>query len=339
MRDDRGLSVTRVLLVEDHELFRRFIRSVIETRHDFRLVCEAADGLEAVHKCLELQPDVVLLDIGLPGLSGLEAARRIRAFVPACRIVFLTQESSADVVEEAMRLGAAGYVIKVRAAGELVPALIAAREGRQFVSSGVAGVELCCGQKVDSGNGPCEALVPPRNSTNHAHEIHLYPDDASFVAGFASFVESSLNAHRLVLALIGESHRGEIFQTLEAGGISVSVAIAAGHFVPLDAAQVRAEFMVNGRVDPVRLRRTSISLLETLMQSNPGVPISVCGEGASILLALGNGEAALQVEQVWDEISVRYGIEVRCPYLLGSLRQDSRTHEQIRAAHSAVAKH
>lgn len=338
MRDDRGLSVTRVLLVEDHELFRRFIRSTLETRQDFTLVSEAADGLEAVHKCLELQPDVVILDIGLPGLSGIEAARRIRSIVPACKIVFLTQESSADVVQEALRLGAAGYVIKVRAAGDLVPALIAAREGQRFVSSGVAGVEPCCRQRVEPGKGQLEAALP-RNSATHNHEIHFYPDDASFVAGFASFVERSLKARRAVLALIGESHRSEILRILETSGIHVSIAIEAGHFVPLDAAEVREEFMVNDRVDPVRLWRTSTGLLETLMESNPGVPISICGEGAFMLLALGNGEAALEVERVWDQIAMRYGVEVCCPYLTGSYMQDRGTYEQIRAAHSGMSVH
>jgi len=139
MRDDRVVSVTRLLLIEDHELFRGYIRTVLEEHPDFRLVSEAVNGLEAVHKCLELQPDMVLMDIGLPGLSGIEAARRIRAIVPACKIVFLTQETSVDVVLEALNLGAAGYVTKFQAASDLIPALIAARDGRRFVSSSVRG--------------------------------------------------------------------------------------------------------------------------------------------------------------------------------------------------------
>jgi|SRR5215467_14202056 len=341
MRDDRVVSVTRVLLIEDHELFRGYIRAVLEEHPDFRLVSEAVNGLEAVHKCLELQPDMVLMDIGLPGLSGIEAARRIRAIVPACKIVFLTQETSVDVVLEALNLGAAGYVTKFQAASDLIPALIAARDGRRFVSSSVRGFDSGVRRKLETlaGKGQRETPASPRSRTRHHHEIHFYPDDASFVAGFASCVESSLKAHKAVLAIIAERHRVEILQALEAGGIDVNVAIAEGHFVPVDVAGVWAEFMVNDRVDPVRALRACVAMLETLMKSNPGVPVSVCGEGASMLLALGNGEAALQIERTWDEMAVRYGIDVFCPYVMDSFPQDKRTLDQIRAAHSMVAVH
>src|SRR5262249_6924605 len=175
MRDDGGLSVTRVLVVEDHELFRRYIRSALEARQDFRLVGEAVDGLEGVHKCLELQPDVVLMDIGLPGLSGIEAVRRIRAIVPGSNVVFLTQESSSEVVHKALELGATGYIIKVQAAGDLIPALVAARDGRRFVSSGIAGLEPCVLKKVETSASrkKLETPRPQHSKTTYNHEIHF----------------------------------------------------------------------------------------------------------------------------------------------------------------------
>jgi len=107
-------------------------------RPELQVICEVSDGLVAVHKAEELQPDLILLDIGLPTLNGIEAARRIRKVAPKSRILFLTQESSADVVQEALSLGAAGYVLKVRAGSELLAAVEAALQGKQFVSSGLA---------------------------------------------------------------------------------------------------------------------------------------------------------------------------------------------------------
>jgi len=95
-------------------------------RPELQVICEVSDGLVAVHKAEELQPDLILLDIGLPTLNGIEAARRIRKVAPKSRILFLTQESSADVVQEALSLGAAGYVLKVRAGSELLAAVEAA---------------------------------------------------------------------------------------------------------------------------------------------------------------------------------------------------------------------
>src|SRR4249920_417600 len=108
--DDGGVSLARVLVVEDHEPFRRFVCSTLGTRQDLQIVGEASDGLEAVRKTEELRPGMVLLDIGLPGLNGFEAARRILALVPTCKIIFLSQENSAEIVQAAFSLGARGYV-------------------------------------------------------------------------------------------------------------------------------------------------------------------------------------------------------------------------------------
>jgi DNA-binding NarL/FixJ family response regulator len=123
--------------VEDYEPFRRFVCSTLRKRHDLQIVCEVSDGLEAVHKAEELQPDLILLDVGLPSLNGIEAARRIRKVARKSKILFLSQESSADVVQEALGTGAAGYVVKVHAGSELLTAVDAVCEGGQFLSSGL----------------------------------------------------------------------------------------------------------------------------------------------------------------------------------------------------------
>ena len=129
----------RVLVVEDHEPFRRFVCSKLQEQANFQLIGEGQDGLEAVRQAEALQPDVILLDIGLPGLNGIEAARQIVQVASDARIIFLTQESSADVVREAFRLGAWGYVIKARAGAELLAAVEAVSQGKQFVSDGLDG--------------------------------------------------------------------------------------------------------------------------------------------------------------------------------------------------------
>jgi DNA-binding NarL/FixJ family response regulator len=131
-------SSVRVLVVEDSEPFRRFIRSTLEKRPELQIVGEVSDGLEAVHKVEELQPDLILLDIGLPTLNGIDAARRIRKVSPHSKILFVSQESSTDVAQEALDLGALGYVVKVHAGRELLVAVEAVRQGRRFVSAGLA---------------------------------------------------------------------------------------------------------------------------------------------------------------------------------------------------------
>jgi CheY-like chemotaxis protein len=142
--DKRGLGPLvalplKVLLVDDYEPFRRFVRSMLETSADLQIVGEASDGLEAVQKAEELHPDVILLDIGLPTLNGLEVARRIHRFAPEIRIIFISQESSAEIAQEALSTGAYGYIFKAHTASNLFSALDAVSQGRRFIGSGLLG--------------------------------------------------------------------------------------------------------------------------------------------------------------------------------------------------------
>jgi DNA-binding NarL/FixJ family response regulator len=123
----------RILVVEDSELVRRAICSwLLERAFE---VMEAADGLDAIEKAIELQPDVVLFDIGLPNLNGIESARRVRSLVPSAKVMFVTQESSSDLIRETFRLGSLGYVHKPQVLTDLLPAIDAVLGGRRFVSS------------------------------------------------------------------------------------------------------------------------------------------------------------------------------------------------------------
>jgi DNA-binding NarL/FixJ family response regulator len=135
LNGDGSGSRTRVLVVDDNEPFRQFACSTLGKRGDLQVVGEASDGLEAVQKAVELQPGLIVLDIGLPSLNGLEAARRIRKLSPGSKILFLSQESSAEVVQEALCLGALGYVIKSHAGSQLLAAVEAVLRNEQFVSS------------------------------------------------------------------------------------------------------------------------------------------------------------------------------------------------------------
>jgi DNA-binding NarL/FixJ family response regulator len=132
-------SSVRVLVVDDFEPFRRFICSTLEKRQDVEVICEESDGLEAVHKSGELKPDLIFLDIGLPTLNGIDAARQIRKLAPESKIIFVSQESSTDLVQEALSLGALGYVGKTSAGSDLLAAVEAVLENGQFVSGGLSG--------------------------------------------------------------------------------------------------------------------------------------------------------------------------------------------------------
>lgn len=116
----------RILVVDDFAPWRNQLRSLLKTRPEWNVIGEASDGQEAIDKATEMDPDVVLLDIGMPSLNGIEAATIIRQRCPNSEILFVTQEYDDDVRNAAMRTGAAGYVLKMDVVTELVDAISAA---------------------------------------------------------------------------------------------------------------------------------------------------------------------------------------------------------------------
>lgn len=135
------MSSCRILIADDYSDWRRQTRLLLQPKPQWEVIAEAQDGLEAVQKAVELKPDLIVLDIGLPKLNGIEAARRIRQFAPNSKIVFLTQNSDLDIVQAALDTGALGYVHKASARNELLHAVDAALEGKQFVDSSLKGYE------------------------------------------------------------------------------------------------------------------------------------------------------------------------------------------------------
>ena len=128
-----------VLVADDFAPFREFICSTVGKTPNLQVIGEVSNGQEAVQKAEELKPDLILLDIGLPTLNGIEAARQIRNVAPESKIIFVTQESSQELVQSALKLGARGFVAKTRAARDLPAAIEAVLDSRQFVSPGLIG--------------------------------------------------------------------------------------------------------------------------------------------------------------------------------------------------------
>jgi DNA-binding NarL/FixJ family response regulator len=129
------LTTIRVLVVDDFEPFREVVRLKLAERPELEVVGEASDGPEAVQKAVELKPDLILLDLGLPTTNGIEVARRFRELVPDSRIIFFSQESFVDLVEEARRMGVWGYVMKAKAGSQLLPTVDAVVSGKKLFGS------------------------------------------------------------------------------------------------------------------------------------------------------------------------------------------------------------
>jgi DNA-binding NarL/FixJ family response regulator len=126
--------VLTVLVVDDVNSWRQFVSSTLHAEPSFEVICEVSDGLKAVKMAKRLQPSVILLDIGLPGLNGIEGAAWIRRVAPASKILFLTEQLDSDPLDAALKLGAKGYLLKSDAAKDLVPAIHAVVRSKTFIS-------------------------------------------------------------------------------------------------------------------------------------------------------------------------------------------------------------
>jgi DNA-binding NarL/FixJ family response regulator len=146
-----AVASVRILIVDDYEPWRRMVFTLLQEHSNWLVIGEASDGFEAIQKSKELQPDLILLDIGLPGLTGIEAARQICQIVPRSKILFLSENLCPEVVREAFCIGAWGYVVKSDAAHDLLAAMEAVIGDKQFVNNRFAS---CNSAHLRMHNGP-----------------------------------------------------------------------------------------------------------------------------------------------------------------------------------------
>ena len=219
-----GKSTFRVLVVDDYEPWRRFLVSTLQKHPELRIIGEASDGLEAVQIAQQLQPGLILLDIGLPTLNGITAARRIKEVCPESKILFVTENRSLDIAEEALRTGAQGYVVKSAAASELSAAVEAVLQGKQFVSESLTGPDLSSSED--------EHIESLRRQQVQRHEIKFYPDDTSLLHDFAQFTEGALKVGNAVVVIATESLCTSILQRLRKNGVDPSAAV--GGYLPFE---------------------------------------------------------------------------------------------------------
>lgn len=294
-------------MAENCEDWRRQVRLLLQARPNLQIVCEATDGPQAVAKAEELRPDVVLLDIGLPALSGTEAASQIRVVSPNSKILLLSQENSPDLVQTAVRSGAFGCLHKLYTARELLHAVDALLRNEQFFSSSLMSYEF-----------PEAAPIKP-----HRHEVEFYLGDAAFVEGFARFITVALEGGNSVILIATKPRFDGVMKRLKAQRVDVDGAIYTGNFIPLDAHETLSAIMVDGMPHEARFFEIAGRLIEqTAKTSNPDRRcVALCGECASILWTQDKPNAAIRLEQLWDQLRSTYDVDILCGYELNTIRK------------------
>jgi DNA-binding NarL/FixJ family response regulator len=334
-------SIVRALIVDDNEPFRRFTRSTLAKMQNFQVIGEASDGLEAVHKAQELKPDLIVLDIGLPTLNGIEVTRQIRKSCPECRILIMSQGSSVDVAQEAFNLGALGYVVKSRAGSELLNAVDTLCRGGRFISAGLPSHNW--GSAPDAKATSLQKEFPSEISekpvSTHSHVLQLYADDEALLLGLTGCVEAALKAKDLMILVATGSHLTSLLARLQARGVGVAAALEQGLFVVMDVDVALSAFMVNDLPDPILLRNVLVDLVSSASEAaNTEYPrVLVFGEIAPTLWARGQAEAAIQLEHFTDELARTLKVDILCGYVLDPfMREQEKVYQRICSEHTAA---
>jgi DNA-binding NarL/FixJ family response regulator len=338
----------RILVVDDSAPWRRFVSTIAQKEPGWHVVAEVADGLEAVQKAKELTPDVVLLDIGLPILNGIEAARQIRKVAPNSKILFVSAYDDLDIVEAALDTGASGYVVKADAGKDLARAVEAVFQGKRFVSSRLKGLISEDARDSETPNGPIRrenltsspAPDPPRKTeTTRCHEVQFYSNDALLLGRLTYFVGAALMAGNAAIVFATKRHRDSLLLRLGEHGVDVDAAIQRGTFVSLDAADVLSTFMVNGRPDAIRFFEAFGKLIASVTKAAKAQhpQVAVFGEGVALLWAEGNAEGVIQLEKLGSDLAKIHKVDILCAYPFSlHIQKDGDAFRTICAEHSAV---
>ena len=285
-----------------------------------------------------------MLDIGLPSLNGIEAAGRIRKVSAESKILFVSQESSVDVVQEALATGAHGYVVKADAGSELLEAVNSVLRGRQFVGKRFSAHDFVGAHSGVSRDLQGKVISEPFQKElgiAHRHEVRFYSDDEYFLDSFTQFIGASLNAGKAVIVVVTEAHQDSLLLRLQAHRLDIGAAIEQGRYIPLDPAETISSFMVNDLPDPDKFSKVTAALIEEAAKAVNAehARVAVCGECAPLLLSQGKAEAAIRLERLWDEIAKSHRLDVLCAYPLGSFQgaAGNYTFQKMCAAHSAVS--
>jgi DNA-binding NarL/FixJ family response regulator len=311
------VSSIKVLVAEDFDPFRQFIRTELQQHGDFS-IREAADGLMAVDRAREWRPDLVLIDIGLPFLNGIGAAQQIRVLSPESKIIFLTQESSPEMVQAALGAGAQAYIRKLRAHDYLLDT-----------------IDAVLGRENGSTNG-----VAP-SCASAGHHAHFYADDGALLDSVEHFVASALMAHDAAIVMATAPHLRTLIERVTRAGVDVEGAIGRGTFRPLDAANMLSTILVNGAVDYALFRNGLTGLIESTASATrrERPRIAVFGECGALLCASGRLEEAVRLEEVGNDLLAARGrasLDIVCAYPLVPSRTDPHFRDICRE-HAAVA--
>jgi two-component system nitrate/nitrite response regulator NarL len=335
----------RILIIEDFIPFQKMIQWILEEKPDYQIIGTASDGVEGVRKAEELQPDLILLDIGLPRMNGIEAARNIGKNFFHCKILFVTQESSAEYVRKTLRMGAHGYVLKERVVSDLLPAMRAALKDATFVSSGLSLDSSSSSDESPPETHPCRDLTSlPLNSRGavqfSCHSLHVYSDEAILLQRATNFVANAIRTEQSAIVVASESLRHSLSETAGSGSVDIHAAVRKGNYISLHVEEINSLFMFNGSPDPIRFTEFLGGLIAAAAQASHAASprVALFAECATLLWRAGNADGAMRLEQLWNKLATRHDVNILCAYPITNFHgeDDCDLIRKLCAEHSVI---
>lgn len=339
-------SSVRILVLEDFDRFQKTIAPILQNRPNCQVIGVVVDPADAVRLAKQLQPDLILLDIDLPRMNGVKAARRIRSTTPDSKIVFLGQESSIGVVREALRLGASGYVIKEHAPSQLLAAMETVLQGKEFIGSGVWAANLIVKKEPTPNHRLRDILalhaIPSQSSVFIApnHEAQFYSHDMILLHRVVSFIAAALRAGNSAVVCATESLRDDLLRVLQGCEPDIDDFMQSGRYLALDAADTLSAFMLGDSPNTAKFLNSVGGVISASAEAGPKhlSRVALYQECAPLLWAQGREEATIQVEQLFNKLAYEYDLDILCGYSLSYFdgEEDSHLIQKICSEHSAV---
>lgn len=330
--------------MDDYEPWRRFLRLALLINTNLEVVEEVADGVRAVIKAEELKPDLILLDIGLPMLNGVEAARKICQVAPMSKILFVSENYATSIAEAGMQAGGSGYVVKSDCANELLHAIRTVLQGRKYISTSLR-AKVLLDVRADSHTQPDLGQLTLARPTEamvvcKTHKACFCSTDQELVNRGTQYIGSALEVGNAAIVIVTESRRDSLLKSLNDYGLNMDAAVEEGRYLALDAAGMLSTSIVDGALDSVGcfrcLHNLTISAAESAKIRKSRV--AIFQECVPLLWTQRNVEAAIALEKLYNQLASACDADMLCGYSLANFQGGIGSHifEKLCAEHAAV---
>ncbi|HEX3738089.1 MAG TPA: response regulator [Terriglobales bacterium] len=329
------MSSVEILIADDREPFRRMVRSLVESQPDYHICGEAGDGVEAIERVRQLRPDIVLMDINMPRMNGLEATRVIRSEAPECNVIIVTQNDVTVAREQARSANAKGFVTKSDLARDLLPTI------EKFRSAKPEAHEANIAHKAESSNGRVavennSSLHQTKSAADHAepwcgllnsaaardHIVQLYQDQQFLNRAVCRFAAAAITNGEGVILVPTVAHWDAFRPRLEREGVDVKAAEKRGQLTVVDADNLLPTFMRDGMPDSPVFLGLAQNVISHARGNGRYPKVRWWGEMVNLLWERGDVAASMQLEDQFDQLAHEQDIAIFCSFLMDNFDGD-----------------